>query len=306
MEKAALDPTYSTESQIMPQARNQGYSSPPSSQHNDSGKDQLDRVRTTATMQISPELFEKLYLSPQNKVHGDLRKTFGNPTPIAVLGFLVCLTPLSMDLMGWRGAGGVGAAQVASYYFLGGMLSLVGGILEFFLGNTFPFVVFTSFSGFWFSLGGTLTPSFNAMGAYSSSGTNAVEGGATMGFNASFGFYLLAWGFITTIYLICSLRTNVVFVTLFTFLDATFGLLVSVYFYVAKGNAKMAGDLQIAAGACALLTCVPGWYILIAQMLESVDFPFQLPVGDLSQFITSGSESRSRKAGTSASVDDRV
>ena len=37
-------------------------------------------------------------------------------------------------------------ANRASYYFLGGMLSLVGGILEFFLGNTFPFVVFTSFS----------------------------------------------------------------------------------------------------------------------------------------------------------------
>ncbi|KAK6362282.1 hypothetical protein TWF730_005978 [Orbilia blumenaviensis] len=300
MEKANLDPTYSTESQILPQSRGQGYNSPPSSQHNDSGKDQLDRVRTTATMQISPELFEKLYLSPQNKVHGDLRKTFANPTPIAVLGFVVSLTPLSMDLMGWRGAGGVGAAQVAGYYFLGGMLSLIGGLLEFVLGNTFPFVVFTSFSGFWFTLGGTLTPTFNAMGAYSTSGADAVEGGATMGFNASFGFYLLAWGFITTIYLICSIRTNVVFLTLFTFLDATFGLLVATYFSVANGKASLAGNLQIAAGACALLTCVPGWYILLAQMLEAIDFPIQLPVGDLSQFIVSGSARRSRKADASA------
>lgn len=303
MEKANLDPTYSTESQILPQSRNQGYSSPPSSQHNDSGKDQLDRVRTTGTMQISPELFEKLYLSPQNRVHGDLRKTFGNPTPIAVLGFLVSLTPLSMDLMGWRGAGGLGAAQVAGYYFLGGMLSLIGGLLEFFLGNTFPFVVFTSFSGFWFTLGGTLTPWFNAMGAYSTSGADALEGGATVGFNASFGFYLLSWGFITSIYLICSLRTNVVFVLLFTFLEATFGLFVAIYFSAANGNGALAAKLQTAAGATALLTCVPGWYILLAQMLESIDFPVQLPVGDLSQFIVSGSERRSRK---DASVDGRA
>lgn len=305
MEKTNLDATYSTDSQIRPQSNNQGYSSPPSSQHNDSGKDQLDRVRTTATMQISPELFEKLYLSPQNRVHGDLRKTFANPTPIAVLGFVVSLTPLSMDLMGWRGAGGVGAAQVAGYYFIGGMLSLIGGIFEFILGNTFPFVVFTSFSGFWFTLGGTLTPTFNAMGAYSSSGSDGVEGATTMGFNASFGFYLLAWGFVTTTYLICSLRTNLVFVTLFTFLDATFGLLVATYFTAAHGNGDLASKLQIAAGAFALLTVVPGWYILVAQLLEAIDFPVQLPVGDLSQFIVSGSERRARKA-ASTSVDERV
>jgi hypothetical protein len=36
----------------------------------------------TNSLGISPELFEKLYLSPQNAVKGDLRKTFGNPTPV--------------------------------------------------------------------------------------------------------------------------------------------------------------------------------------------------------------------------------
>lgn len=42
----------------------------------------LDRIRTAGSISISPELFEKLYLSPQNNVAGDLRKTFGNPTPM--------------------------------------------------------------------------------------------------------------------------------------------------------------------------------------------------------------------------------
>lgn len=42
----------------------------------------LNRIRTAGSISISPELFEKLYLSPQNKVKGDLRKTFGNPTPL--------------------------------------------------------------------------------------------------------------------------------------------------------------------------------------------------------------------------------
>lgn len=42
----------------------------------------LKRIRTAGSISISPELFEKIYLSPQNAVKGDLRKTFANPTPV--------------------------------------------------------------------------------------------------------------------------------------------------------------------------------------------------------------------------------
>jgi uncharacterized protein len=39
-------------------------------------------LRSLESLSISPEVFEKLYLSPENAVKGDLRKTFGNPTPV--------------------------------------------------------------------------------------------------------------------------------------------------------------------------------------------------------------------------------
>lgn len=42
----------------------------------------LKKIRTAGSISISPELFEKIYLSPQNKVKGDIRRTFGNPTPM--------------------------------------------------------------------------------------------------------------------------------------------------------------------------------------------------------------------------------
>lgn len=45
-------------------------------------EDALKRIKTAGSISISPELFEKIYLSPQNSVKGDLRKTFGNPTPV--------------------------------------------------------------------------------------------------------------------------------------------------------------------------------------------------------------------------------
>lgn len=69
----------------------------------------LRKIRTAGSISISPDLFEKLYLSPETRVKGELRKTFGNPTPIALVGFLLSLTPLTCDLLGWRGAGGLGS-----------------------------------------------------------------------------------------------------------------------------------------------------------------------------------------------------
>lgn len=64
----------------------------------------------------------------------------------------------------------------------------LGGLLEFFLGNTFSSVVFVSFGAFWLSYGGVLLPQFNAYAAYAPAGAaSATEGLETQGFNASFG-----------------------------------------------------------------------------------------------------------------------
>jgi hypothetical protein len=48
----------------------------------------------------------------------------------ALVGFLLSLTPLSWTLMGWRGAGGSGAASTGWFFFAGGMLMTLGGIGE--------------------------------------------------------------------------------------------------------------------------------------------------------------------------------
>lgn len=58
---------------------------------------EVQRNGLTNTVTLSSEMFENLYLSPKNQVSGDLRKTFANPTPIAIMGFVVGLTPLSCE-----------------------------------------------------------------------------------------------------------------------------------------------------------------------------------------------------------------
>jgi hypothetical protein len=150
----------------------------------------LRRIRTAGSISISPELFEKLYLSPQNKVAGELRKTFGNPTPIALVGFLLSLSPVSCMFMGWRGASSTGASDIGAYFFFGGLLMILGSIGEWLIGNTFPFVVFGSFGAFWLTFAATLQPFYNAYGAFSPNPLTAPgEGLATVEFNASFGSY---------------------------------------------------------------------------------------------------------------------
>lgn len=72
----------------------------------------LSHIRTAESVMvpIPRDTFEKLYLSPKMPIAGNLRRTFGNPTPIALLGFLVSATPNGMLHMGWRDAGGDGGA----------------------------------------------------------------------------------------------------------------------------------------------------------------------------------------------------
>ncbi|GAM88223.1 hypothetical protein ANO11243_062540 [Dothideomycetidae sp. 11243] len=249
----------------------------------------LNRSGTTGSISISPELFEKLYLSPQNRVAGQLRNTVGNPTPVALVGFLLSLSPLSCILLGWRGAGGAGASDTTAYFFFGGMLMILGGIGEFFLGNTFPSVVFTSFGAFWLTYGGTLQPFFNAYGAYSTDGVVA-DGLKTTGFNASFAFFMLWMAVLCLVFAVLALRTNLVFFFILLFLVPSFACLAGAFWHTAEGSSATAASLLKAAGGLTLVVDLLGWYILLAVMLAAVDFPLVLPVGDLSTVIKGASE----------------
>ena len=46
----------------------------------------LSHVKSSGGMTISPELFEKLYLTPKTASTGDFRKRFANPTPLGLMG----------------------------------------------------------------------------------------------------------------------------------------------------------------------------------------------------------------------------
>jgi succinate-acetate transporter protein len=88
---------------------------------------------------------------------------------------------------------------------------------------------------------------------------------------------MICMGILCFVYLICSIRTNLVFFLIFFTLVPAFGLLAGAFLNLAKGHTSIAAKCQEAAGAFCFVTCLLGWYILMAIMLASVDFPFDLP-----------------------------
>lgn len=269
--------------------------------HLDSDHDKdtaLRKIQTAGSISISPELFEKIYLSPQNAVKGDIRKTFANPTPVCLVGFLISLSPLSCDLMGFQtinNTNAPGDATIAVYFFFGGILMLLGAVGEFLLGNTFPMVVFGSFGAFWFAFASTNNSAqFDASGAYALAAKDPD-------YYRTVGFWLIFMGVLCFVYLILALRTNLVFFIIFLCLVPAFACLAKAFFLfgsvyatpskAAEGVLLASASTYIkAGGALVFVVSMLGWWIFAAIMLAALDFPFQLPVGDLSHIIKGASE----------------
>lgn len=177
---------------------------------------------------------------------------------------------------------------------------VIGSVLEFILGNTFPSVVFGSFGAFWLSWAATLTPFYNASIAYDP--THPAASSTDPTFASTFAFFHLYMGVLCFIYLLCSLRTNICFVLIFVALVPAFSLMAATYWQLAEGNASTALTCQHAAGGLVFAVCLLGWYLLAAQLFASVDFPINLPVGDLSKLVKGAT---ARAAGRAERVNSK-
>lgn len=58
-------------------------------------------------------------------------------------------------------------------------------------------------------------------------------------------FYLLALAILTTVYLVCSIRTNFCLFSALFLLVITLGLFAGTYFNLAEGQAELAAKLQV-------------------------------------------------------------
>lgn len=150
---------------------------------------------------------------------------------------------------------------------MGGLLQIIGGFLELSLGNTFPFVVFSTLGGFWLTFGATLQPFYGVGEAYAATGgLESPEFAASFGksitplaveivrssVNILSAFFLLSMSLLCFIYLLCSVRTNVILVFVFICLVIGFGFLAGAYWQIGNGRIALAGKLQIVSSLFSL------------------------------------------------------
>lgn len=242
----------------------------------------LHQVKSSGAVTISPELFEKLYLTPKTTAVGDFRKRFANPTPLGLMGFVISATTFAAIMMGWGGSTTLdGVAGI--FFFTGPILLLASMIAEWIMGNFFSMIVMGMFAVFWLSFGVLQTPSWGIAASYSSTGS-AAEGAASVGYNAAVALYLLVWGFWLFTTFIFTLKTNAVFAAIFFFAFLSSFLFSAAYWKVSTGDYVMALKLQKAGGALFFILALLGYYITVVMIAAEMRMTISLPVGDLTHF----------------------
>lgn len=96
--------------------------------------------------------------------------------------------------------------EVGILWFMGGISSWVTCVFELIMGNTFAYCVFGSFGGYYFAFACTLTPTFSIAAGYS----QPEE------LSRATGLFFCIWGVLWFIFLLASLRTNAIFVLIFS------------------------------------------------------------------------------------------
>ena len=133
------------------------------------------------------------------------------------------------------------------------------------VGNTFGATALSSYGGFWLSYAILLNPQWDLLAAYST-----TEAGADpLRVNSALGFYLTGWFIFTTLMLLLTLRSTVMFFSLFFTLDLAFLFLAVAAFTADNGNASTATNLNKAGGVFGLLAAFLAWYNAFAGIADS-------------------------------------
>lgn len=151
--------------------------------------------------------------------------------------------------------------------FYGGLVQLLAGMWEFRNRNVFGSTAFSTYGGFWLSLG-----VFVVLAETTKLGS-ALAGPDV---DKLLAWFLLAFAIFNTYMLLWSLRVNVAVLGVFLTLEITEILLVIGFFNLAHGNS----DWMLHAGGWAgIVTAAVAWYASAAGVVNGMSPTPVLPVG---------------------------
>ncbi|KAL2179381.1 GPR1/FUN34/yaaH family-domain-containing protein [Thermothelomyces heterothallicus CBS 202.75] len=202
-------------------------------------------------------------------------RKFANPAPLGLSAFALTTFVLSCVNLGARDVSVPNIAVPLAFGY-GGLVQLLAGMWEMAVGNTFGATALSSYGGFWIAYGILLTPNWNITGK-GGPYDQASDIDPRM-VNSAIGFFLTGWFIFTTILLLCTLRSTVMFFLLFFTLDLAFLMLACGEYATNNGALSSAKKLTQAGGGFGMVAAFLAWYNAFAGIADSSNSFFLIPV----------------------------
>lgn len=201
-----------------------------------------------------------------------------NPGPLGLISFALTTFVLGLFQCGAGlpdsnpfGSVGPDQAVFGLAIFYGGAAQFIAGLLEFRVGNTFGTTVHCSYGAFWLAFAMFLIPSLGIRDAY---GTDERA------YSFALGIFLIAWCFLTFIFLIAALRTNVAILTVFFLLTMAFFML-SIAQFLMTEHRTAAVRVNRAGGVFAVLDALAAFYAGAAGLMTEDTTWVRFPLGEI-------------------------
>lgn len=202
-----------------------------------------------------------------------------NPGPLGLISFALTTFALGLyncgaGLPGSNPMGDVGPDQAifGLAVFFGGIAQFFAGLMEFRVGNTFGTTLHCSYSAFWLSFAMFFVPDLGIKAAYK---------GDERAYSFALGIFLILWCFLTLIFFLGALKTNIVILFVLGFLTLAF-LFLSLAQFVSTTHPTAAIRLTKTGGAFSCICAFGAFYAGSAGIMTEDTTWIKLPLGEIS------------------------
>ncbi|PHH62904.1 hypothetical protein CDD81_6622 [Ophiocordyceps australis] len=236
-----------------------------------------DDVYIEGQQQMTESFHPKPHQATISQVTNPQFFKIANPGPLGLISFALTTFTLGLyqcgaGLPNSNPFGDVGPNQAVFglAVFLGGTAQFVAGIMEFRVGNTFGTTVHCCYGAFWLSFAMFLVPSLGIREAYK---------GDEHAFSFAVGIYLILWAFLTLIFFVGALRTNLTILLVFGFLFLAFFFL-SLAQFLSSSNHTAAVRVNRAGGVFSCLAAMGAFYAGSSGVMTEDTTWVTLPLGE--------------------------
>lgn len=155
--------------------------------------------------------------------------------------------------------------------FFGGAAQFIAGIMEFRVGNTFGTTVHCSYGAFWLAFAMFMVPTLGIKEAYA---------GNAHAYSFALGIFLLLWCFLTIIFFVAALRTNIAILIVLGFLVLAFFFL-SLAQFISTSHPSAAKGVNQAGGAFSVICAFAAFYAGSAGIMTESTTWVRFPLGEI-------------------------